>query len=433
MSDVVDPWSSKRPLYVGIAALILLVGGLGTWSVVTHISGAIIAEGLVEVEENRQVVQHPNGGVIGEILVDDGDIVEAGDVLMRFDDTLLRSDLAVINAQLFEIAARKARLTAERDDADTVEYPDLMIGRADDPLMSELLEGQRDLFAARKETLAREVALLNEKTLQIEEQIRGSEAQRDAISQQRALISEELADETELLAKGLSQATTVRALQREEASMQGSLGNLTASIAESRGRIAEIQIETLRLRAKLREDAITTLRDLQYRELELTEKQISLLETLQRLDIRASASGVIFGIQFHAIRSVVRPAEDILFIVPQNTVLVIATRIPAVHIDQVHFGQFANIKFSAFDAKTTPEIFGTITKISPDIFTDENTGESYYTAEILPNPEDIVKLKGLEIIPGMPVQAFLRTSERTPLQYLIKPLADYFNKAFRET
>lgn len=433
MSDVKNPWSSKRHLFTGFAALALLVGGLGTWSVLTRISGAIIADGLVEVEVNRQVVQHPNGGVIGEILVDDGDVVAAGEILMRFDDTLLRSDLAAINAQLFEIAARKSRLKAERDDADSVEYPEILTGEADNPIMAELLEGQQDLFAARKETLAREVALLHEKTLQIEEQIKGSEAQREAISQQRALISEELADETELLAKGLSQTTTVRALQREEASMQGSLGNLTASIAESRGRMAEIEIEILRLRTKLREDAITTLRDLQYRELELAEKRIALLETLQRLDIRSPASGVVFGKQFHAIRAVVRPAEDILFIVPQDTVLVIATRIPAVHIDQVHFGQSANIKFSAFDVKTTPEIFGTVTKISADIFTDENTGESYYTAEILPNPEDIVKLEGLEIIPGMPVQAFLRTSERTPLQYLIKPLADYFNKAFRES
>lgn len=432
MSEAKNPWGKKRPLFLGFSALVLLVGGIGTWSVYTRIAGAIIANGLVEVEINRQVVQHPDGGVIGEILVDDGDVVDAGEILMRFDDTLLRTNLNTINAQVLEISARKIRLMAERDGAETVEYPDELIDAATDPIMAELLTGQQDLFNARRDTLDREVALLGEKTAQIEEQIKGAEAQSEALNQQLALIAEELVDEVALLAKGLSQATTVRSLQREEARMNGSIGELSANVAGSRGRIAEIQIEVLRLHTRLREDAITTLRDLQYREFELTEQRSAVIETLLRLDIRAPSSGVIYGKQFHALRSVVRPAEAILYIVPQDTVLVIATRIPAVHIDQVHVGQEANVKFSSFDTRTTPEIFGLVTKVSPDIFTDENTGESYYSAEIVPNPEDVAKLEGLEIVPGMPVQAFLRTSERTPLQYLIKPLADYFTKAFRE-
>ncbi|MHA1128788.1 MAG: HlyD family type I secretion periplasmic adaptor subunit [Alphaproteobacteria bacterium] len=303
----------------------------------------------------------------------------------------------------------------------------------DNPVLAELIEGQNDLFHARQDSLEREAALLGERKSQIEQQIAGAEAQRDALIVQQALIAEELVDEQGLLAKGLSQATTARALQREAARMEGLMGGLIANIAESRGRIAEIDIEILRLQTSLREDAIATLRDLQFREIELRERKVSMNETALRMDIQAPTSGVIYGKQFFTIRSVVRPAEAIMYIVPQDSPLVIATRIPAIHIDQVHIGQEANLRFSAFDMRTTPEIKGTVTKISPDVFVDEATGATFYTAEILPYPEELAKLDGLEVLPGMPVEAFLKTDERTPWQYLIKPLADYFNKAFRES
>lgn len=397
-------WSAKRPLILGYIALATLVLGIGTWSVMTNIAGAIVASGLVEVEANRQVVQHPDGGVIKEILVDDGDTVVAGDILLRFDDNFLRSDLTVINEQLFEILARTARLKSERDGAAEVEFSDALIDVSGSSVVAKLMAGQNNLFMARRDSLEREAALLAERKAQIDEQIGGAEAQ----------------------------ATTVRALQREAARMEGLIAELTATVAERRGRIAEIDIEILRLSSHLREEAITTLRDLQYREIELRETQTSLVETLQRMDVRAPTSGIIYGKQFHALRSVVRPAEVMLFIVPQDTPLVVATRIPAIHIDQVHVGQTASLHFSAFDTRTTPVIMGRITKVSPDVFVDENTGESYYSAEVIPNWEELVKLDGLEVLPGMPVEAFLKTTDRTPLEYLVKPIMDYFNKAFRE-
>lgn len=426
-------WSIRKPLFLGFLALAVLVLGIGLWSVTTTIAGAIVATGQVEVEVNRQVVQHLDGGVIGEILVDDGDTVNAGDVLLRFDDTLLRSDLSVINGQLYEISARKSRLQAERDNTQTVSFAPLLLAVIEDPLVAELMEGQKNLFIARRDTLAREEALLNKKSAQIEDKIRGDVAQIDSLLAQQTLIAEELTDEKALLAKGLSQTTKVRALQREMARMDGALGALSASIAESRGRIAEIEIEILRLRSRLREDAITTLRDLQFREIELAEKRTSLLETLQRMEVRAPTSGVIYGKKFFAVRSVVRPAEPILYIVPQDSRLVISTRIPANHIDQVHVGQIASLRFAAFDMRTTPEIFGHVTKVSPDVFVDNITGETYYSAEILPDASEIPKLGDVEIVPGMPVQAFLRTRDRTPFNYLVKPLADYFARAFRES
>lgn len=424
-------WTAKRHLLLGYTALALLIVGIGGWSVRANIAGAIVSSGIIEVESNRQIVQHPDGGVIEEILVDDGDLVNANDVLLRFDDRFVRSDLTIITEQLFEIMARKARLVAERDGSEHIKFNEALLETKSNAVVAELMAGQSNLFAARQETLAREVALLGEQKTQISEQIIGAEAQNISLILQKSLIAEELSDESILLQQGLSKASDVRSLMRETARIEGALGALNANIASSRAKIAEVEIEILSLSAKLREEAISTLRDLRYREIELRETQTSILETLQRLDVRAPSSGVIYGKQFHALRSVVRPAETILFIVPQNTPLIITTKIPAIHIDQVYVGQTASLHFSAFDLRSTPVIIGHVSKVSPDVFVDETTGASYYTAEIKPNSEELIKLEGLEVLPGMPVEAFLKTTDRTPLEYLVKPLADYFNKAFR--
>ncbi len=432
--DIKKITSARKPMVVGLAALMILVGGLGTWSALASIAGAVIAPGQIKVEGDRQVVQHPEGGVVGDIMVDDGDFVEAGDVLMRFDDTLLRSELAITEGQLFELIARRGRLNAERDGAEAIEFDEEVLQRAaEDPEVAELVEGQERLFEARLITMGKQVDQLHERQTQIKEQIGGAEAQLAALQVQLDLIREELADQQGLLDKGLAQASRVLSLQREEARLGGEVGGLTASIAESRGRIAEIEIDILKLTTDRREEAITTLRDLQFREIELREKRLSALETLSRLDVRAPVSGVVYGKQVHAIRAVVRPAEPIMEIVPQDTPLVIASRIASIHVDQVHVGQHATLHFSAFDQRTTPVLEGSVSKLSPDVFTDERTGQTYYSAEVVPLPGEVEKLGDLKLVPGMPVEAFIATAERTPLSYLLKPVRDYFNKAFRET
>lgn len=432
MSSVKYTWSTKRPLAIGFLALALLVLGVGTWSIKTKIAGAIVASGLVEVEANRQVVQHPDGGVIKEILVDDGDVVAVGDVLLRFDDKFMQSDLSVVTEQLFEIMARKARLQAERDGASEISFDDAIGFTGNRAVFTELLQGQNNLFMARRNSLNREAALLLERKAQISEQIAGAQAQGAALKAQQDLLSEELLDETTLLEKGLSQTATVRALQREAARIQGLIAELAATVAQRRGRIAETEIEILRLNSRLREESISTLRNLQYQEIEIRESRTSLLERLQRMDVRAPVSGIIYNKQFHASSAVVRPAETILSIVPQDTPLIIAIHIPAIHIDQVHIGQSTSLHFTAFDVRTTPVIMGQVTKISPDVFVDEVTGELFYSAEIIPVKEELTHLDALKLLPGMPVDAFLKTANRTPLEYLVKPLADYLNKAFRE-
>lgn len=432
--DTQAQWPTRPLLITGFLALGVLVVGLGGWSVVARISGAVVASGLIEVEGSRQVIQHPEGGVVGEINVEDGDYVVAGDILLRIDGTLLRTELAIVEGQLFEIIARRSRLAAERDGLSQVVFDTEVVDRgAASAEVAELMEGQVRLFDARRVSLASEGSRLGERRTQIIRQIEGIGAQVAAADRQLELIKIELKDAQSLLEKGLTQASRVTSLQREEARLLGSLGQLQASIAQNKGQIAEIDIEILRLTSNRREEAISTLRDLQYREIELRQTRASALETLSRLDIRAPMAGIIYGMEVHALRSVIRAAEPLLYIVPQDSPLVITSRIRAIDIDQVHVGQAAGLRFPTFDMRRTPEILGSVTKVSADVFIDEVTGLTYYTAEILPNPGEIEKLDGVELLPGMPVDAFIKTGDRSPLNYLLKPMADYFNKAFRES
>ncbi|RED11945.1 HlyD family type I secretion periplasmic adaptor subunit [Pontivivens insulae] len=427
-------WKAGRPILLGLVALICLVGGLGYWSVATNISGAVIASGQLEVESNRQVVQHLEGGMVGAIYADDGDFVEAGAVLMRLDDTILRSELTIIESQYYELIARRGRLRAESEGESQIRFETelLMLAQEYDEI-AELIGGQISLFNARAQSIAQQTNQLQERQTQIEELIVGREAQLDALSRQRELIALELVDQQSLLDRGLAQASRVLALQREEAQLEGQVGELTASIAESRGRIAELEIEIIRLSSTRQEEAITELRDLTAREAELRERRLSVLDTMARLEIRAPMTGRVFGRTVHAVNSVIRAAEPVMFIVPEDSPLVITSRIETINIDQVTVGQEAALRFSAFDQRTTPELYGVVTNVSADVILDEATGAPYYEAEILPYDGEIDKLAGLALVPGMPVDAFIQTGERSPLTFLTKPFTDYFTRAFRET
>ncbi|WP_372993765.1 HlyD family type I secretion periplasmic adaptor subunit [Sulfitobacter sp.] len=425
-------WRAWIPLSIGFGALVVLVGVLGVWSVTARIAGAVIASGMIQVESNRQVVQHPQGGVVGEILAKDGDTIMAGDVVMRLDDSLLQSELAIVQGQLFEIKARQARLVAERDGLDKIELPeDLVEAQADSPEIAKMIKGQRSLFFARAETLTREADQISEQIAQANNQIEGTEAQLAAFQTQQELILSELEDAQSLLEKGLAQASRVSSLQREQARLLGEIGSLKATLAQVRGQIAALEIQVLKLTTTRREEANTTLSDLQYREIELAERRLSLRETLSRMEIRSPVSGVVYDSQIFALQAVLSPAAPIMYVIPQDQPLVVAARIESINIDQVHVGQEASLRFVAFEQRTTPEIFGQVSRISADVFKDEVTGQSFYRAELLPNEEELDKLGGQKLLPGMPVEAFIRTAERSPLSYLAKPLTDYFNKAFR--
>jgi len=426
-------WNITFPAIVGGTALAALVVGLGVWGTQTELAGAIVSTGVVEVQSNRQVVQHPDGGVVGEIFARDGDIVAKNDLLVRLDDTFLASEMTIVEGQLFEALARKIRLEAERDgleEAQLVQKMQALQQRED--ISSDLIEGQQRLFTARLDTLAQQTEQLRKQLTQIESEIKGNEAQLISLRRQVELIANELADQQSLLDRGLTQASRVSSLQREEASLTGEIGRLEATIARLRGQIAATEIEIVELSATRREEAITELRDMQAQIAELSERRLSLSERLSRLDIRAPVAGSIFGSQVFALQSVIQPGEAMMYVVPRDTPLLVAARVDAIHVDQLHLGQPVALRFPAFNQKDTPELDGHVVTVSADVFTDENTGFSFYRTEVIPDEGQLERLNGEVLLPGMPVETLIKTDERTPLSYLIKPMADYFNRAFRE-
>lgn len=426
-------WSITTPAIVGISALTILVLGLGVWSIRTELAGAIISQGVVEVESNRQVIEHPDGGVVGEIFVRDGDEVARGQLMLRLDDTFLASEKTIVESQLFELLARKTRLEAERDGAESDELAsrlkDLQI---QEHIGEDLLAGQQRLFDARLDTLTQQIEQLGKQKHQIEDEIEGTQAQLVALRTQVDLITNELEDQEGLLERGLTQASRVSALQREEASLTGEIGRLESTIARLNGQISSTEIQIVQLKATRREEAISELRDVQSRVVELAERRLSLTERLSRLDIRAPVAGTVYDSQVFAIQSVIQPGEPMMYVVPQDTPLLVAARVDALHVDQLHRGQEVALRFPAFNQRETPELNGHVINVSADTFTDENTGFTFYRAEVEPDEGQLERLNGQELLPGMPVEAMIKTDERTPLSYLIKPLADYFYRAFRE-
>ena len=427
-----NEWSARRHMMLGWLVLVILLGGFGTWSVMTEISGAVVTSGRIEIESNRQVVQHPDGGVVEDILVGEGDQVDAGQVLVRLDPSELRSELTLVEGQLFEVLARRARLEAERDGRDVLDFTALDL-EAPSTEIDKLKEGQQRLFDARLEALEQTRARLTQQRAQIESQIPGIKAQQVAIERQQALLQDELLNQQSLLERGLTQASRVLALQREDAQLLGSLGSLSAQEAQTAERLAEVDILTLGLQVSRREEAIGLLRELEVTAFDLIERRRILQRKLARLEIKAPVSGIVYDLQVFAQQSVIVPAAPILYLIPQDRPLVITTQVATTDVDQVYVGQPVAVRFSAFDQRTTPELDGTITKVSADAFENETSGLSYYRAEIALDLSQTARLpEDLVLLPGMPVDAFAKTTARRPIDYILKPLTDYLAKAFRD-
>lgn len=409
-------WSAKWPFVIATLAAGVLVGGVGTWAVGTESAGPVIATGTLQVENNSQVVQHPDGGVVQEILARNGDRVLAGDTLFRLDDVFLRTELAVIEGQISEIFVRKARLRAERDGAPDVTYGSAPVFEAvTQGMVSDLTSGQLALFHAR---------------------IDSTERRKDQILRQQRQIENRIASEAEavqtLVDRGLAQLPRLLGLQRSAAELQGRAGSLHGRIAEARTRISTLELDALHLDDQRREEAITQLRDLELNERELTERRIALLERLGRLNIVAPVGGVVFGSRVFAERAVIRAADPLLYLVPEDQPLHVSARIDPIHVDQLYAGQDVALVFSAFDRRTTPEGTGHIALVSADAAIDEVTGVPYYEAMVLIDDTFLEKLDGLDLLPGMPVETFIKTDMRTPMSYLVQPLLVYFQRAFRE-
>ncbi|HVX98867.1 MAG TPA: HlyD family type I secretion periplasmic adaptor subunit [Pseudorhodoplanes sp.] len=424
--------SIRRHMLAGLILVFVVVCGVGGWATTTQLAGALIAPGSVVVDSNVKKVQHPTGGVVGEVRVRDGDRVKAGDIVVRLDETVTRANLAIVTKGLDELTARKARLIAERDGAAAIDFPPDLLRRQADPDTGAALASERKLFELRRNARNGQRAQLRQRIQQLSEEIAGLTAQQAAKSREIALIERELAGVRDLYQKNLVQLNRLTQLERESTRIDGERGQIIATVAQAKGKIAELELQILQIDQDLSSEVAKELRDVDAKLGEFVERKVTAEDQLKRIDIRAPQDGIVFQSNVHTVGGVVTAGDTIMLIVPEADKLTVEARVSPQDIDQVQIGQKALLRFTTFNQRTTPEIYGTVDRISADISTDQRTGTSYYTARITLPPDEVSRLGDVRLVPGMPVEAFLQTGERTVMSYLVKPLYDQLARAFRE-
>ena len=425
--------SIRRHLLIGVAVGILLVGGIGGWAATSEFAGAVIAQGQLVVDTNVKKVQHPTGGVVAELNVRDGDLVKAGDIVIKLDDTQTRANLAIVSKGLDELMARRAREEAELEGVDHVVFPAELAARQDnDAEVAHMIRGEAKLFETRQNSRGGMKSQLAERVAQSEEEIRGLVAQVQSKDKQIEWIKKELEGVRELWEKQLVQFTRVTTLEREQARLEGERGQLVAATAQSKGKIAEIRIQILQIDQDMRTEVGKDLADVRGKTAELVEKKVAAEDQLKRVDIRAPQDGMVHQLDVHTVGGVVSAGQQIMLIVPAADKLIVEAKVQPQDIDQLRIGQPAALRFSAFNSRTTPELNGQVSVISGDVTQDQKTGVNYYTVRIAVTPQEIARLEGLKLVAGMPVEVFLQTGSRTMMSYLFKPITDQFHRMFNE-
>ena len=417
----------------GVLLMACLLGGIGGWAATASISGAIIAQGAVTVDTNSKSVQHPEGGVVGAILVRDGDSVKAGDVLLRLDDTVLRAGLMGVDHQLVAQQARRARLDAEQAGLSDVASPPAFAGREAEPQVAAALAGERSLLAARRRGRDGETAQLKERIAQRGDEQRGLSAQLAAKAGELALIAPELAKLEEMLAKGLVTANRVLALQRDKARLEGEHGRLIADLARVKAQVSETELQILQIERDAHTEIAKDLREAESRIAELAEKKVAAEDRLRRVDIRAPRAGIVAGSVVHTIGGVISPAETLMTIVPREDMLTLDTRVAPTDIDQLYPGQTAIVRLIGLSQRTTPELNASVERIAAEAAEDKRTGAPYYSVRVTLPAGELARLGDeVKLAPGMPAEAFMKTRTRTALSYLLRPLTDQLARALRE-
>jgi HlyD family secretion protein len=415
----------------GLAAVALLAGGVGGLAATTELGGAVIAPGTMVVDMNVKKVQHPTGGVVGELRVRDGDRVKSGDIVVRLDETITRANLAIVVKSLNELHARLARLEAERDDSAAVQFPAELLARSADPEVKRVIDGERNLFQLRRKASIGQKQQLRERIQQLREEIQGITGQVAARKREIELIGEELVGVRDLWRKNLVQIQRVTALERDAARLEGARGQLIAATAQSKGRISEIELQIIQIDQDLHSEVAKELREVQAKIAELVERKVTAEDQLKRIDIRAPQDGLVHQLAVHTVGGVITPGETMMLIVPEADNLTVEAKLNPQDIDQVQPGQKAVLRFSTFNQRTTPELNGMVIRLSADLTTDKQTGVSYYTVRISIPEAEVARLGGLKLLPGMPLEAFIQTGDRTVLSYLMKPMTDQIARSFR--
>jgi HlyD family secretion protein len=426
----------QRLNLVGLGAVALLVFGAGGWAAVAQLSGAVIAPGFIVVESNVRKVQHPNGGIVGQIFVREGSVVKEGQIVVRLDDTVPRANLGIVRSQLDELMARHARLLAERDNAEIISFSAELTDRGGEPQVAAAITGEQKLFESRRQARIGQRALLQERIAQITEEARGLSSQRKAKENEIGLIGEELKGVSELYAKNLVSIVRYMALQRDHAKLEGEHGQLTAEMARARGRISEIELQIIQIEKDFSTDVLKELREIDGRIAELKERMIAAIDQLRRIDIRSPLDGTVLQLTVHTVGGVIGAGETMMLIVPQADQLVVEARVSPTDIDQIVQGAPVQVRIMAGNQRTTPSVNGVVTHISADLTREAATGgqpgQAYFLTRVTITEESLKALGDLRLVPGMPAEALIETGVRTPLEFLLKPLQEQIARTFRE-
>lgn len=421
--------------FAGAAMAVLLVFGAGGWAATTELAGAVLASGTVVVDSKVKKVQHLTGGIVGDIRVKDGDVVKAGDVLIRLDDTVTRANLETVTKQLDELSVRNARLRAELAGASQVILPSDLSGRESDPVIANIMDSERGLFESRKAARKGQRSQLGERVAQLRAEIAGLEAQDKSKEYAITLTEQELSRLLPLEAVKLVPQTKMTETRRNLTMLKGEQFQFKSSVAQAKEKIAETELQIIQIDADMRSEDGKDLRELQGKLAEFIERKVAAEDQLKRIDIRAPQNGIVHQLSVHTVGGVIMQGEPVMLIVPEDDPLVIEARISPVDIDHVRLDQTAFVRFPAFSQRTTPELAGAVSLISADLTRDPAAGPQsppYYLARIILSREQMAKLGGLKLVPGMPAEVHIETPRRTALSYLVKPLTDQVALAFKE-
>jgi epimerase transport system membrane fusion protein len=424
--------TDDRPIRnLGISVLICTFGILGTWGYLAPLDSAALAPGFVTVKSHSKTVQHLDGGIVSQLLAKDGDIVQEGDVLLQLDGTEVKAQLEILRGQLITLTAQVARLVAERDRREQITFPDILKDGTDTHI-AEAKQAENQIFRTRKNAHEGEIAVLKQRMSQLSSKIQGLQGQRSSKQQLMLSYADEVHDLQALLAEGFADKQRLRDIERNHATVIGDIAALSSEIAGSEIQIGETKLQILQLQKEFQEEVADKLSEVQAELYDVSQRVIATTDKVTRTDIKAPSSGRVLGLSVHNIGGVITPGKAILDIVPQQEELIIDARVSPIDIDRVSAGLIADVRFSAFKQALTPKVQGKVINLSADRLTDERSGIPYYQAQIELTPDSYVKLKGLELVPGMPAEVFINTGERTVFEYLMQPITNAFARAFIE-
>jgi HlyD family secretion protein len=426
--------SIQRYMIVGMVIVAFVTFGIGGWAATSELTGAVIGQGVLVVDSNIKKVQHPTGGVVAELRVREGDKVKAGDILVRLDETQTLANATIIAKNFDDLLARQARLESERDGIDLIAFPKVLLDRARDPdsEAARAITAEKSLFDLRRQARSGQKAQLKERSAQLQEEIKGYFGQLDAKQKEVDFIHQELEGVRTLFQKNLVPMNRLTALERDTARLEGERSQLSGAVAQSRGKMAEIELQIIQVDQDLRTEVGKDLIEAQTKLSELAERKTAAVDQLNRIDIRAPQSGRVHQLLMHTVGGVISPGEQIMMIVPDADALAVEVKIAPRDIEQVYVGQAASMRFAAFDQKTTPGIEGEVSMVSAETTQDQRTGTTFYTARVVLSPDQLAKMGDAKLMPGMPVDVFIKTPGRTAFSYLIKPLRDQAERAFKE-